>query len=164
MSLFGKILAVVNIFAAAAFFYLVAADWGERQKWTYAVFRQDLLMGGLPIDENIQEEDGTKVVNKISDKTVEDLFRGLGAAGVKTQVAEIQSIQNKLRGEIEGAANDQERRDKLRNILVPLVRIGKERDDLNARIDKDTLGDLLAKDFDGAFAEALKPPVKDQDP
>src|SRR6516162_5064935 len=40
MSLFGKILAVVNIFAAAAFFYLVAADWGERQKWTYAVFRQ----------------------------------------------------------------------------------------------------------------------------
>ncbi|HEV3205092.1 MAG TPA: hypothetical protein VGY77_11940 [Gemmataceae bacterium] len=157
MSLLGKILAVLNVLAAATFFYLVAADWGERQKWTYAVFRQDLVIDGLPLDENAQDMEGTKVVDKISPETVIDLFKTVGGVGDKTQVAECRRVQNKLREEVEGAANDQAKREKLRNILVPLVRLGAERDALNGRIfgqKQAPLGDVMA-DFDKAFGDTL---------
>jgi hypothetical protein len=171
MSLLGKILAVLNILAAATFFYLVAADWGERQKWTYAVFRQDLVIDGLPLDENAQDLEGTKVVDKISPETVKDLFKTVGGDGDKTQVAECRRVQNKLREEVEGAANDQAKREKLRDILVPLVRLGAERDQLNGRIlgilgqkldDLGKLMDAFKQAFDDALTKQEEPSAKRQ--
>jgi hypothetical protein len=46
MALFG-----LNVLAALALFYLLALDYGARQTWSYAVFRHDLALWGLPLSE-----------------------------------------------------------------------------------------------------------------
>ncbi len=58
MSLLGKILALVNILAAVGFIYLAASDYGKRQQWSYAVYRHDLAINGLPLDEKEVDVDG----------------------------------------------------------------------------------------------------------
>src|SRR5580704_2972736 len=50
MGIFGKVLIVLNILAGVGFVYLVAADRAERQKWTAAAFRHELLIVGLPLE------------------------------------------------------------------------------------------------------------------
>ena len=49
MSLFGKILALLNIFGALALVYLAMMDYGKRQAWAYSYFRHELFYKGLPL-------------------------------------------------------------------------------------------------------------------
>lgn len=58
MSLFGKILAILNAAAAAAFLYLATQDYYARQVASYAVFRYDVMLGGLPVDKDDRDESG----------------------------------------------------------------------------------------------------------
>lgn len=51
MSLFGKILAVLNILAAAAFGYFMMQASSQRAKWAYAAYRYELALTGLPADK-----------------------------------------------------------------------------------------------------------------
>jgi hypothetical protein len=51
MPLGAKFLAFLNIIAAGGFVYLAAIDWNMRQAWSYEVFRQEVLLNGLPADQ-----------------------------------------------------------------------------------------------------------------
>lgn len=132
MSLFGKILAGLNIIAAAIFAFLVVVDWGQRQSWTYAVFRQDLAISGLPVDDKEKDAEGVRAVDRISDPTMQDLFRPVGGvpanlpAEEKTQTAEVRRTENRLRSEIE-ALPDNQKQAKLLAILTPLATTEGER-------------------------------------
>jgi hypothetical protein len=100
MSLLGKILALVNILAAVGFIYLAASDYGKRQQWSYAVYRHDLAINGLPLDEKEVDVDGVPLVKNLSEATKTEIFQGLGQP-VKTQLEEVQRVQNQLRSKID---------------------------------------------------------------
>ena len=51
MSLIGKLLAILNVLAAVAFVVIAGMDWQQRERWAYTVFRHDLFVDGLPIDD-----------------------------------------------------------------------------------------------------------------
>jgi hypothetical protein len=103
MSLLGKILAVVNVLAAIGFIYLAASDYGKRQHWSYAVFRHDLAINGLPLDDNEKDVDGRARVKDLSQSTLAETFQGLGSP-VSTQLAELQRVQNDVNAKISGDA------------------------------------------------------------
>ena len=131
MSLLGKILAGLNIVAAIALACLVALDWGQRQKWTYAVFRQDLTLNGLPVDDAEHDADGVRLVDQISDQTLKELFNPVGG-GVpanastedKTQMGEVRRLKSRLDAEINSAPD---KRAKLLSLLTPLAPTVSER-------------------------------------
>src|SRR5262245_48343710 len=129
MSTLGKVLAFVNVFAAIAFVCLAAADWGKRQAWSYAVFRHDLLIHGLPVDDKQIDVDGEPLVNHLSDKTIAQI---LPSAPKKTQVDEARRRHDDLKREIESDPNTALA--KLERTLVPLQRTRGERDALIAQI------------------------------
>jgi hypothetical protein len=152
MSTLGKVLAILNVFAALGLVCLAALDWGQRQAWSYAVFRHDLVLHGLPIDDKDTDADGVPTVAQLGDATLNKIFENAGGQPVKTQVEEVQRKQRDLRGQIDAidAANEAARAEKLRKILRPLVRTGGERDALDtAKPDK--LEDLFQSAFKGAL-------------
>jgi hypothetical protein len=55
MSLLGKILALLNILAAAGFGYLAVLNYTTRQKWTRPVYQRELTAEGLPIQEQYND-------------------------------------------------------------------------------------------------------------
>jgi hypothetical protein len=177
MSLLGKILAVFNVLAVVAFVFIVATDWGQRQIWSYAVYRQDLALDGLPLDAEARDPDGSLQVGRLSDATMQDLFKPAArdlpsplTPEDKTQVGEVKRVHAKLRGRIEGTPNDDAKRKTLVRVLVPLARTGGERDALRQRIDKKIPTDQLMADsgpFEQAFKTALDrktPQGQDRDP
>jgi hypothetical protein len=175
MSLFGKILAVLNILAVMAFVYLVAVDWGQRQTWSYAVYRYDLALDGLPLDDEARSADGTLQVKLLSDATMQDLFKSVGSVPSpltpedKTQVAEVRRVHDRLRREIDAEQDAAKKRALLASILVPRTRTGGERDALRERIEKEPLDGLMADagPLEQAFKQALDrktPSGQDRDP
>src|SRR6516164_7795633 len=47
----AMVLIVLNIVAALAFTFLLVMDYSKRQAWSYAVFKHDLGLMGLPLKE-----------------------------------------------------------------------------------------------------------------
>lgn len=159
MSILGKVLAILCVVAAAAFLYLATADWQERQTWSYAVYRQDLALNGLPVDEEQKNADGVREVDKLSDDTVRQIFQPVGGAGEKTQIAEVRRLQQNLRGELDGLPDENQKRVWMMNRLVPLARTLGEREALEDQIRKGPIQDLLGPNgpFELAFQEVLRP-------
>ena len=69
MSLFGKILAVLNIFGAAAFVYFAFADFAKRESWAYTNYVYDVVVAGLPLDETEKDNRENPVVNILTEET-----------------------------------------------------------------------------------------------
>lgn len=125
MSLFGKILLVVNLLAAGGFTYLAMQDYyGEkgkgngRQNITAAGLRHQLVLVGLPLDGPADfppsgetpfrhEGAGGVPTETVSKKLLESYFQGVGGAGadpntlsvpaaVPNQIAEVQRVKRKI--------------------------------------------------------------------
>jgi hypothetical protein len=165
MSILGKILVVFNVLAALVFAYLAAVDWGQRHAWSWAVNSEEFAMDGLPLDENETDADGTPLVELISDKTFEEMLRPVGGgpssptSADKTQMAEVKRRHDQLRAQIDAAQNDREKRDRLLRILVPLARLGSDRDEIRDQINNGKIDDLMSNDgpFEKAFRDGLEP-------
>jgi hypothetical protein len=154
MSLLGKILAILNVLAALGFVYLAAADWGKRHAWAYSVFRHELIIDGLPVDESeTSADDKAPIVDRISDKSAEDIFRQAGGQPVKTQRAAVKQLHDQVRAKIQGATDEAAQRQALYDTLLPLTRNFRERELLEERIlgkEKAPIDQLLS-DFDALF-------------
>src|SRR5438876_6494005 len=129
MSTLGKVLAILNVFAALAFVCLAALAWGQRQAWTYAVFRHDLLIRGLPVDDQDKDVDGVPIAAQLGSDTLAKIFQS--GQPVKTQVEEVKRKMEELRGQF-AADEEQVRAQKLRAILRPLAHTEDERDSSRA--------------------------------
>jgi hypothetical protein len=101
MSLFGKILAILNVVAAIGFIYMAASDYSKRQQWSYAVFRHDLAMNGLPVDENQKDVDGNQIFKNLNQATLTDVFQQAGGQPVKTQLEEVNKKKSEVIGKID---------------------------------------------------------------
>jgi hypothetical protein len=117
MSLFGKILLVVNLLAAGGFVYFATQDWKGRQTITAAGLRHQLILVGLPIDGPADfppsgeapfrhENAGGVPTETVSKKLLDSYFQGIGGgsdqnslavgAAVPNQVAEVQRVKRKV--------------------------------------------------------------------
>src|SRR5260370_37405053 len=102
MSLFGKILAFLNVLAAVAFFSLAAMDWGKRQAWAYNLYRHDLAMKGLPVTADETDKDGVPWVEGLTQKTLQEMFQPVGGNPVKTQLEEVAAIRERPQSPLNG--------------------------------------------------------------
>lgn len=127
MSLLGKIIAALNVVAAIAFVLVAGLDWGQRQRWAYAVYRHDLLVEGLPIDDKELDPDQTPRVNKLAASTLKEIFAG---NPVKTQAQEVANVRKLVQDKIDSPEVPGSRGQKLAYFLHPLARTYLERDSL----------------------------------
>jgi hypothetical protein len=159
MSTLTKVLAVLNVFAAIAFVALAAAAWGKRNAWSYAVFRHDLLINGLPVDDRQTNVDGVPVASLIGSQTLQEIFGGAGEP-VRTQADAAQKRLESLR---QGIGEDAAGRQKLARILIPLQRTRGERDAVRRQLldPKVKTADLLGPD--GPLERAFRAAVQGKD-
>jgi hypothetical protein len=120
MSLFGKILAIFNVFAVVGTLALLAMNYSKRQSWEYAVFRQDLMIQGLPLGGELPEQQPTH--EKIGEKTQQDLFKQASpSTPVATQKAELDRVQNLLKNQYQSAGEKWKQIAALAHILTPMA-------------------------------------------
>jgi hypothetical protein len=165
MSIFGKILAVFNVFAVVGALALMAMVYAKRQAWEYAVFRQDLMIGGLPLDDKETDAQEDLAKDKIGEKTQQDLFKQVSpTTPVATQEAEVERVRNELRNQFQNAGDKKKQIYILARILAPMAVTFEQRQQAIAyetylRDDK-TFADLVTrlKNADEAAVKVVKGP------
>ncbi len=156
MSLLGKILAVLNLAGLAGFFYVAALDYAKRQSWAYAVFRQDLLIQGLPLDETDSDTEGRPIVDRIGEQTGKDLFPQGNA--VESQEKEVQRLQGEVRSLAgQPAAAGRKGLNFYATLLLPFAQTNSEREHWRAcreYMADDKKAEDLKQQFVAAWLEA----------
>jgi hypothetical protein len=166
MSIFGKVLAILNVLAAFGLAYAALLDWTQHQAWAYAVYRMDFPIKGLPVDQDEIDTDGHRRIDNISDTTIQEVFKQVGGLeGTtplpedKTQLREVKRVHDKLKNEIDRQANDAAKREKLKSVLLPLANTLSERQ----KLDTKKLDELMG-DFEKAFAAVTGKAGQGQEP
>lgn len=104
MSLFGKILAVLNLIGAIALCALAGLAYSKRSAWAEAAFRHELGVTGLPLDGKELDKQHRPRSARIDQKLLGDLFAQAGGSPVATQVDEVNRLKADLDGTIAAAA------------------------------------------------------------
>jgi hypothetical protein len=157
MSIFGKVLAVLNVLAAAGFFVLAGMDYSKRQSWAYSVFLHDLAIQGIPLDQSEVDADGNPLYLKLGGQTQSTLFP---TQPVVTQEAEIRRVQEEVQRQIQTESGDDltQQLASYARVLLPLAETNAEREQLLALV--------LRKDrFEQAYRQAtgarpMAPPAR----
>jgi hypothetical protein len=161
MSVLGKILAVFNILAAALFVYLAGLDYGKRQSWAYAVYRHELAITGLPLEEAVTEPiQNVRQADQLNEATLRDLSQAAGGQVPKTQEEEVKRVHNALRDEVARQDGPAAKRNKLVEVLRPFKLSSLERHDLDDKLRApadDKLVSSLSRSLDETFEPALRP-------
>lgn len=172
---FAKFMAFMNVVVACAFLFLAAKDFNVRRPWAYEVFRSELAIDGLPLD---QKDSGPRRVayalwQDLEPETLNDMFAKAGGNPVKgsnkrieTQVEEVQRLRDEYTAELDKIKDEEDKRSRLRDIFLPLALTLEERDYWTQRIndkDLDQLGlEKLQKDLlDDYFGRAV---IDEKDP
>src|SRR5690242_1997719 len=72
MSILGKILAILNIFAVFGALALMGMEYGKRRVWQYAAYREDLMLKGLPVGNEETDQLEQKRAELIDEQTKKD--------------------------------------------------------------------------------------------
>jgi len=118
MSLFGKILALINMLGAAGLVYLALMDYAKRQSWAHSVFLHERVVRGVPLDENEVDDENVPLVARMSDQGLKHLFSTVGSP-VETQVAEVKRVQGLLNAQIDKVGDKAQQSYQLARILLP---------------------------------------------
>jgi hypothetical protein len=156
MSLFGKILAVLNLLGAAGLIYFASADYSKRQAWAHAYMRGELLLTGLPLDDKELDSSSQPVVDRLGEADLADMFKSAGGRPVSTQAQELEAVKGQL-GSLLSATeqNKPQQTALLGRILLPLADSYLEREQmLAARANFGT--DQAFQNLRGRCAAALK--------
>jgi hypothetical protein len=109
MTILGKILAILNVLAAAAFFYLALLDGQKRYEAGRAVYQHDLAAKGLPVDD--KPADPGLPRERYLEKQPPDVTSGViketvGATGqpINAQVKELATLKSAFPGAVAQAA------------------------------------------------------------
>jgi len=159
MSLLGYLMAVLNLLAAGAFLYLAVMDYSIRQAWSYAVYRYDPALDGLPVDKEDRDEKGQPRYLNMNDALRVELT---GSDTIKTQEDALEArhkeIQNRIDDpNIKAGFGDPRRAGekvpKYVEVLLPLARDAVEREALLNQLGARDFT-KLAEQFDASFAKA----------
>jgi hypothetical protein len=145
-TIFGKVLAFLNIVAAIAFLALAAADWSQRQRWAYCYYRHVLALEGLPVEKDAPSAEGQPSPQTITDETAKAIFSGaarggdvLGGGPVKSQEEEVERVRRRIIEVIASAGDDEVRRNLLAGFLLNLADDGTEREAWIAQVNQSTI-------------------------
>ncbi len=130
MSLFGKILAFLNVLMAIGFVCVAALDYGKRQAWSHAVFQGELMIHGLPLDGQEVGPDGNPLTARLGEETQRKLFERAGGQPVTTQEAEVQRVEGRVGSAVGGAGDARSQAGALARILMPFAETNLERERL----------------------------------
>jgi hypothetical protein len=180
MSLFGKFMAVLNLFGVIALLIFGLLDYSQRKAWQYANYRHDLFIYGLPLtkaDTDLQDYQRYLDLGSPRSRTLTELFPN---NPVTTQVQEVERIKQSLDSTLAGVnSNREQHMDLLALTLLPLAQSNRERETLltihTVCSNKDALAALKSKmeaaytkakadrkkPFDQAFALAMLLPGPD---
>jgi hypothetical protein len=172
MSLFGKVLAVLNLLAAGGFLYLAATDYKARQDWSYSVFRYDLAINGLPVDQSQTDEQGRPAYLNIGEKLGQELT---GSSEALTQEDALERLRTEMISRAENPAVKSTLVDpkspfagskvaKWVEVLLPLATSVKEREAVRNRLSNlsDASTAPLEKKFNETFDEAKSFPERER--
>jgi hypothetical protein len=95
MSLFGKILAFLNILGVAGVFALGLMTYTKKQQWQTAVALQEMYLKGLPVNAQETDEKGNNLLDNLSESNVKTLLAG--GPIVKTQVDEVTRVHSSMK-------------------------------------------------------------------
>lgn len=134
MSILGKILAIFNVFAIIGVLVLLGMNYAKRLSWEYAVFRQDLMINGLPLDETETDAQQQPIVEKIGEKTQQDLFKQVyPPQPVPTQEKELNRVKQELEKQYQGVGAEKWKQiAALARILTPMAETYEQRQRLLA--------------------------------
>jgi hypothetical protein len=158
MSLFGKILAVLNIIGAIALFYFAAVNYGKRQSWAYSVLRHDLVLGGLPLDDREKDFQGQPIVGMLGAESLNSIFAGVTGPQVKTQIEEVDRVKAAIDGRISSQQDVRAKTYLLARALLPLSATYLEREELIAcrtYLASDATFKVLQARYERALKEGL---------
>ncbi|GEM_PF-4899141 len=162
MSIFGKVLAFLNIFAVVGVLVLMGMNYAKRQNWQHAVFRQDLLINGLPLDDKETDELQQPIVSKIGPNTRQELFRQASPpTPVATQKEELDRVQRLLTDQYQKAGTTTKKIAELARILTPMADTSEQRRRMIAyqnHLRDDNAFAALKKRLLAAHTAALAPP------
>jgi hypothetical protein len=165
MSLFGKILALLNVIGAIGLFVLGVIDYGKRQGWAYSVLQCELTLRGLPLDDQERDDQGQPLVTRVSEKNLADLFAQAGQNPQPTQVAEVQRIQKLFEDRLDslkaadGRPLVRQQMELLARVLLPLSSSYPEREELIAAryyFASDARVGEFQNRYRAGFADAMK--------
>ena len=132
MSLFGKILALLNIFGALGLVYVSMLDYGKRQSWAYSYYRHELVLNGLPLPPDQREAVNPEMDDRITEDLAREMFGPLGNNPVTTQVQEVERVQALIDGKLQIAQSKPAQTYLLARVLMPLADNYLEREQLLA--------------------------------
>lgn len=132
MSLFGKILALLNIFGALGLVYVAMLDYGKRQSWAYSYYRHELVLKGLPLAPDERDTENQPLVDRLGEELPGELFGAVGGNPVSTQVQEVERVQALIDGKLQVAQSKPAQTYFLARALLPLADYYPEREQLLA--------------------------------
>jgi hypothetical protein len=153
MSTLGKILTFLNVLAAIGLFILAGKDYSEFRQARYAVFRHEIYLTGLPVDnkELTPGRPDEPIFNRLeSDAVLKDIYQGneggadLGGPEVRTVLEELDRVQKRVRANVSAQSGDAQRKMIRGYLLMQANDIG-EREALRKRIEEDKIEDLLSE-------------------
>jgi hypothetical protein len=169
MSLFGKLLAILNVLVAIGFVALAVMDWQARHQWAHAVFLHERAIEGLALDNTERDPDGNIIAEDLTDKTQAAIL-GSGAKA-KTQVEEVNRVKSDIQDKINNSSVVVKNIDgfdlgqgalaaphqKLAYVLLPLASTIQEREQLrNAIFNVDAEGKPLGDPEKAKLTETLQ--------
>lgn len=132
MSLFGKILTILNALAAIAFFIIAGMDYRARQSWAFSAFRHELAIKGLPLDNTDDSwRPGRPIVKDLKTDVLKTMFAPVGGQPVTTQLEAVEQAKESALQDIESVVQqggEQKARDRAAAIYLNLMKFGHERD------------------------------------
>ena len=145
MSLLGKLLAVLNLAAAAGFAYLALAAYNARQTHAYAVFRFDLALDGLPVDREETDPRGRPRYRDLTDDLAKELT---GNPKFLTQEDALEARRDELLQRIDAEKTKAAQAQRFATALLPLAPTRTRREELLAiqggQLDKDPQKNAVA--------------------
>ena len=110
MSLYGKILAILNLLMLVALIALGVMDYGKRLELSSGLFTGDLLLKGLPVDEAEIDGTGLPIAPRITPKILQSV---VGGGTIKTQQGEALDEARKFREAVSALPDTNAKREML---------------------------------------------------
>lgn len=100
MSVWGKVLAVLNLLAAGGFVYLAMMDYDQRRTWAYHGLKQNLIAEGVPVDASVTDIQNVPLVEALDPGSLKRIQQ-MGGQPLKTQEEELKRVQNEVQKRID---------------------------------------------------------------
>jgi hypothetical protein len=130
MSLLGKIFAILNVLGALGFVTVASMSYAKRQAWAYAVFRQDLLLQGLPVTADERNAQGEQITDLIGANPKPPLFTQ--GKPVVTQEEEVRRVKAEVDARLSASSDPRVVLSSAAPLLLPFARTNPQRERLLA--------------------------------